>query len=200
MKRIGAVERAGRLAVLAAGVAGLAYFYYLYVPLHGPFQAVFAPLLAATTIAAAIDRRWGSLVFLALLAPINSLPYFFGIYENRMHAPAALVLFLCFGIGLLARWGLSGGSGKSRPSTLPSHIRIPLALWAAIAFFSALIAILRYANFFFFAGPGFLDLPVNTIGGRAGGAVMAVVMGGLIHLTGIAAFLIDHAAAAGSPF
>ena len=90
-----------------AYIAGLAVFYYKYVPLVRPFQMALIPILLLAAGLTWMDRRRGTLFFLFAFPLVNNLPYFFGISEPFPHAPPALVVFLFFFLGVL----LNGGRG-----------------------------------------------------------------------------------------
>jgi O-Antigen ligase len=188
--------RIARAGGAAAYAAALAFFCLKYVPLTGPFQAVFLPVLAGMAAVTWADRRAGTLALIALFPLVNGLPYFFGLYENVMHAPAALVLFLFFGLGRIGGWAFGtprpaeeeGGDDRAKLDPAMGLER-PLMLWAAVVVVSALITAARYANFFPVLSPGIYEWTVNRAGGRAGGAIMSVVLSALNHLTGIAFFL-----------
>ncbi len=186
------IARAGIAAVYAAA---LVFFYLKYVPLTVPFQNVFLPVLAGLTAAAWSDRRAGTLAFIALFPLVSGWPYFFGLYENVMHAPAALVLFLFYGLGRIGGWAAgkrreaAGGEDDLRKPDPAMGLGRPLILWAVIVSVSAFITAARYANFYPVLSPGIFEWTVNRAGGRAGGAIMSVVLSALNHLTGIAFFL-----------
>lgn len=166
------------LAVYAAGV----YLFYLkYVPLVGPFQTVFLPVLAAVLVITLIDARKGTLLFIALFPLVNGLPYVFGLFEPLPMAPAALVLFLFFFGGWLGSLLIRG-----RKLFTDAPLFKPLLVFAALAALAGLIAFWRYANFVPFRSDHFYELITNAHGVSAGGALMSVVFCTLNYLTGIA--------------
>ena len=166
------------LAVYAAGVY---LFYITYVPLVGPFQTAFLPVLAAVLLVPLIDARKGALLFIALFPLVNGLPYFFRLYEPLPMAPAALVLFLFFFGGWLGSLLFRG------PEPSPNApLFKPLVLFAALAALSGLVAFWRYANFAPFRSDHIYELITNAHGVSAGGALMSVVFCTLNYLTGIA--------------
>jgi len=166
-------------------VSGLAFFYRGYVPLAASFQVVFVPILVAGGYLAWKDLRKGTLFFIGAFPLVNSLPYFFGIAEPLPFAPPALVLFLFVFLGfLLRRRELDGGPA------LPLRLKAPLLSFGFLVFVSAAVTAYRYANFFPFLSPRFLELTVNAYGVRAGGALMSVILTAATYLTGMAFFWI----------
>jgi hypothetical protein len=166
-------------------MAGLAFFYYKYVPLVKPYQLALVPILVAAAFLAWLNLRAGTLLFIFLFPLINNLPYFFGIHEPIPQAPAALVLFLFYALGYLLR-------GKSMDEDGPAEGAMlkPIALFSLVVGVSAIITFLRYANFFPFLNSDIYELAVNRQGVRAGGAIMSVVLQALNYLSGCAFFLI----------
>ncbi|MCX6575175.1 MAG: O-antigen ligase family protein [Candidatus Aminicenantes bacterium] len=155
------------------------FFYYIYVPLVASFQLILIPLLLLTLILTLVRIEWGTFWFVFAFPLINNLPYFFGIHENIPHAPVALVLFLAFFLGWMARTSLSG----LLPS-FPVQLSRPLTMLSLIVVISGLLTFWRYANFPPFLSDGIHELIVNVNGVRAGGAVMSDVFNSLNYLTG----------------
>lgn len=155
------------------------FFYYIYVPLVASFQLILIPLLLLTLILTLVRIEWGTFWFVFAFPLINNLPYFFGIHENIPHAPVALVLFLAFFLGWMARTSLSG----LLPS-FPAQLSRPLTMLSLIVVISGLLTFWRYANFPPFLSDGIHELIVNVNGVRAGGAVMSDVFNSLNYLTG----------------
>lgn len=172
--------------LLSAYVFLLFFFYWKYVPLIQDFQAVLLPVLVLTCVLAAVEAWRGMIAFLFFSLLINSLPYFFGIYENTPHAPTALVLFLFLWLGLLIHSRTNPAFWRDQYS---HFLFRPLLLFVLIILVSAGISILRYANFFPFLSSGVYELKVNVLGVRAGGAIMSVVISSLNYITGILFFL-----------
>ena len=164
-------------------VSGLAFFYRGYVPLAASFQVVFVPLLAAGGYLAWKDLRKGTLFFIGAFPLVNSLPYFFGIAEPLPFAPPALVLFLFVFLGFLLR----RREAEDWPVLL-LQLRAPLLSCGLLVFVSAAVTAYRYANFFPFLSPRFLELTVNAYGVHAGGALMSVILTAATYLTGMAFF------------
>jgi hypothetical protein len=174
-----------RISGIILYVVGLAFFYRTYVPLPTPFQAALVPILAAGLLLTWLDARRGILFFIGAFPLVNSLPYFFGIAEPLPFAPISLVLFLFVFLGFL----LGGGRTKNG-GACPARLKPPLLVCALLVVVSAAITALRYANFFPFRGRRFYELTVNAYGGRAGGALMSVVLTALTYLTVLAFFWI----------
>jgi hypothetical protein len=168
-----------------AYIAGLAVFYYKYVPLVWPFQLVLVPILLLAAGVTWMDFHRGTMFFLFAFPLINNLPYFFGISEPFPHAPAALVLFLFFFLGVL----LSRDPAKNEDVLGPSLTK-PLLVFALIVTVSAAVTFFRYTNFFPLHGLTIYEIKTNTFGVSAGGAIMSVVFQALNYLTGLAFFLI----------
>jgi len=155
------------------------FFYHVYVPLIASFQFILIPLLLLTLILTLVRIEWGTLWFVFAFPLINSLPYFFGIHENIPHAPVALVLFLAFFLGWMAKKSLS-----SSPPSFPARLSKPLILLSGLILVSGLVTFWRYANFPPLLSDGVHELIVNVNGVRAGGAVMSDVFNSLNYLTG----------------
>ncbi len=175
----------GCIAASATALCLFAAFYYKYVPLVVPFQAVLLPVLLAVAGAAFRSRRLGLLLFTFFFPLINNLPYFFGLHPPLPHAPAALVLCLAFLLGELFRQAV-------RPARLdfsPPVVR-PIIVLAALAAVSALVTFLRYASFAPLLSSGPYELAVNVNGTLAGGARMSTVFNFLSYGTGFLIFLL----------
>jgi len=171
---------------LALSLAVSLYFFYLkYVPLIQSFQACLLPVLLIALFLTAIEVRWGTLFFIFAFPLINSLPYFFGIFENIPHAPTALVLFLFYLLGWLIHQVMSA----SKPAFKPSILK-PISLFSLMIIISGIITFLRYSNFFPFVADNVYELATNVHGVTAGGAIMSVVFLSLNYLTGFAFFFI----------
>jgi len=176
-----------RIAVSLAALGLFAVFYYKYVPLVAPFQAVLVPVLLVVAGGAARNGRLGLLLFVFFFPLVNNLPYFFGLHDPLPHAPAALVLCLAFLLGWLFRQ-------SCRPTRLdlsPPVVK-PLLVLASLAAVSALITFLRFANFAPFLSSGLYELVVNVNGTRAGGAMMSTVFNFLSYGTPLLFFLVAY--------
>jgi hypothetical protein len=171
--------------VIVIYVIGLRLFYFIYVPLVKPFQMIFVPLLFIILILTSINSQWGILFFIFIFPLINSLPYFFGIFENTAHAPTALVLFLFYFLGFLLY------TLFHRPAiSFKEPISKPLVLFSITIFLSGIITFLRYSNFYPFLSDRIYELTTSTYGVTAGGAIMSIVFFSLNYLTGFAFFFI----------
>jgi LPXTG-motif cell wall-anchored protein len=161
------------------------FFYSRYVPMVRSFQIALVPVLILCFLLTSFNFKWGFLFFIFAFPLINSLPYFFGIYGNIPHAPAALVLFLVFFLG----WLVNSVFSQSEVSF--SHpIFKPLFLLSILILISGIITFLRYSNFFPFLADNVYELKTNVNGVSAGGAVMSVVFFALNYITGFALFFI----------
>lgn len=172
--------------ILAACFAiGLYFFYLKYVPLVKPFQIILIPILFVVFTLTVIRVRGGTLFFIFSFPLINSLPYFFGIFEHIPHAPTALVLFLFYFLG----WLVHNTLFKLELSFKHSIFQ-PMILFSIMIFFSGIITFLRYANFFPFISDHIYELMTNVHGVTAGGAIMSTLFFSLNYLTGFAFFFI----------
>lgn len=160
-------------------------FYLKYVPLIKPFQLVLLPLLIIVFILTIVDTGHGTLLFICLFPLVNSLPYFFGIYEHTPHAPTALVLFLFYFLGWLIHNALFTSS-----LSFKHPIFRPLILFSILILISGIITFLRYTNFYPFFVDSIYELPTNVLGVTAGGAIMSTLFFSLNYLTGFAFFFI----------
>ena len=176
------------IVLMAVYALALAKFFFIYVPLVGPFQAVLAPLLALTAVLTAAAPLWGAAVFCFLFPLVNSLPYFFKIFESTPHAPTALVLFLFFFLGWLIRRCFDRTELPDRPGILK-----PMALFALLVSVSAAITIFRFANFTPFLSDAIYELVTNVVQLTAGGAIMSAVFYALNYLSEMAfLFILLH--------
>jgi len=173
-------------AILAFGFGiGLYFFYLKYVPLVLPYQLILIPILFAAFVLTALRLEWGILFFTFCFPLINSLPYFFGIFEPLPHAPAALVLFLFFFLGWLVHHCFQPQKLSFKWSVLR-----PIILLSILICVSAVVTFLRYTNFFPFLMDRVYELIVNVDGVTTGGAIMSDVFFALNYLTGFAFFFI----------
>jgi O-antigen ligase len=177
MRKAAAAARG--LVLTAVALALFGGFYYVYVPLVPSFQLVLVPLLLFTAVLTAVRVEWGALWFVFAFPLVNGLPYFFRIYEDIPHAPLALVLFLAFLLGWLARAAWAGAR-----LSFPIPLRKPVAVLAGVVLVSGLVTVWRYANFPPFLAERGHELIVNVNGVRAGGAVMSGVFNALNYLSG----------------
>lgn len=183
MKR-GARQVLGLILNLIFGLF-FAYFYYVYVPLVPSFQAVLIPLLLLSFVLTVVRIEWGLLWFVLVYPLCNSLPYFFGVYEHIPHAPVALVVFLAFFWGWMAKKAFS-----PFPPILPRRIPRPIVFLASIVVISGIIVFWRYTDYYPFLADGIYERIVNVISVRAGGAIMSDVFNSLNYLTGLMFFMI----------
>jgi len=168
------------------GYTPFLYFFYLkYVPLVAPFQVILLPILAIVLILTTINLEWGSLFFIFSFPLINSLPYFFGIFEHTPHVPTALVLFLFFFWGWIAHHILS-----ETEFFIKTPLSRPLVLFSILIIVSTLITCFRYTNFFPFLTGHIYELITNVHGVTAGGAIMTSLFFSLNYLTGFAFFFL----------
>jgi hypothetical protein len=178
-------RRLGFLSGALVYLIFLCFFYWKYVPLVRPFQLVLLPVLLAAVALTVARVELGILFFVLAFPLINGLPYLFGIYEDIPHAPAALVLFLAFFLGVLLHAAFS-----SAPARAQSPLLKPLGLLFWVIVISAVITSLRYTNFFPFLAADARELAVNVNEVRAGGAVMSVLFNFLNYVTGFAFLVI----------
>ena len=183
------MKREATLRLAFAGISLLAIpalglFYIRYVPLVRPFQTALLPILLAVFLTALVRPVWGILLFIFAFPLINSLPYFFGLAEPLPQAPTALVLCLFYLLALLLRGIIAG---PILPSSHP--ILRPMVLFTGLVTVSALIAFLRYANFFPLLSDRIYELTSNLYRVSSGGAIMSVVFTALSYLTGLGLFL-----------
>jgi hypothetical protein len=163
----------------------LHFFYLTYVPLLSGYQLALAPILLAVFACTVFSRETGTLLFIFLFPLINSLPYFFGVYESTPHAPTALVLFLFFFFG----WMFHSAIFK-KELTFEEPIFKPLLVFSVLIVLSAAITVFKFSNFSPFLSDSFYELITNVNGVSAGGAVMSTVFASLNYLSGFAFFLI----------
>ncbi len=168
--------------IFAAGLYG---FYIKYVPLVKSFQIILLPLLLLVFALTALDVRRGTILFVFFFPLVNSLPYFFGIFEHTPHAPTALVLFLFYFWGWLIHNTLSISS-----LSFKHPIFKPVILFSIMILASGIITFLRYANFYPFLTDSIYELLTNVHGVTAGGAIMSTLFFSLNYLTGFAFFFI----------
>jgi hypothetical protein len=171
-------------AVLGFG-AGLFFFYIRYVPHVAPYECVLLPWVIGACGLAALTPRWGTFFFLFSFPLINNLPYYFGLDESFAQAPAALVLFLFFFLGLLIRRTYAPGR-----IVLDNPVFKPGLLFCGLVLVSALITIFRFTNFFPLLSDGIYDLYVSVINVTAGAGIMTSISYALSYLSAFAFFYI----------
>jgi len=158
----------------------LLYFFYIkYVPLITSFQLVLIPVLLAVLLLTSFNLELGTLFFVFAFPLINSLPYFFGIFDHIPHAPTALVLFLFYLLGWCIHHSFS-----SKKLSFDYPIFKPMALFALLILISGFFNYLRFANFYPFVSDHVYELITNVNGVTAGGAIMSTLLHSLNYLTG----------------
>ncbi|MCJ7581799.1 MAG: O-antigen ligase family protein [Candidatus Aminicenantes bacterium] len=160
-------------------------FYLKYVPLVLPFQLFLLPVLLTTLVLTVINLEKGLLLFVFMFPLVNSLPYFFGIYEQVPHAPTALLVFLFFFLGFLIHRCFSPSLTFTK-----TPISTPMIILAMVLVLSGFITFLRYSNFFPFLVDSIYELTVNVNGVSAGGAIMSTLFSALNYLSGFIFFFI----------
>jgi len=163
----------------------LCFFYVKYVPLVGSFQAALVPVLFLALVLTAVKPERGMLFFVFAFPLVNSLPYFFGIYEEIPHAPTALVLFLFTFLGWCLHLGFT-----PRKLSFESPILKPVLLFSAFLAVSALLNFFRFSNWFPFLSDGIYELVTNVDGVTAGGALMSTLFHFLNYATGFLFFFL----------
>lgn len=163
----------------------LYFFYFRYVPIVKHFQLILVPILSIVFILTVLNIQWGTLFFIFSFPLINSLPYFFGIFENTPHAPTALVLFLFYFLG----WLVHNTLYESKHS-LKHPIFKPMVLLSILVLLSGIITFFRYANFYPLLTDYVYELITNVNGVTSGGAIMSVMFNSLNYLTGFIFFFI----------
>jgi len=158
----------------------LLYFFYIkYVPLITSFQMVLLPVLLAILLLTSFNSELGTLFFVFAFPLINSLPYFFGIFEHIPHAPTALVLFLFYLLGWCFHLSFS-----PKKLSFDYPILKPMTLFALIILISGFFNYLRFANFYPFVSDRVYELITNVNGVTAGGAIMSTLLHSLNYLSG----------------
>ena len=158
----------------------LLYFFYVkYVPLVTSFQMVLLPVLLAVLLLTSFDSERGTLFFIFAFPLINSLPYFFGIFDHIPHAPTALVWFLLYLLG----WSVHLSFFPKKLS-FDFPILKPMAVFALLILISGFFDTLRFANFYPFVSDRVYELTTNVNGVSAGGAIMSTLLHSLNYLSG----------------
>jgi len=166
-------------------IVAFPFFFIKYVPLIEPFLYLFVPLLFLAFILTALKKEWGTIFFAFSFPLVNSLPYFFGLFEHIPQAPTALVLFLAYFLG----WSVNQCFSEVKVS-LRAAIFKPMLIIGFLVFLSSIITILRYSNFFPFLSKNIYELSTNVNGVTSGGAIMSALFNALNYLTGFAFFII----------
>jgi O-antigen ligase len=159
----------------------LCFFYLKYVPLIPTFQIALLPILLLALFLTAFEIEKGTLFFVFAFPLINSLPYFFGIFQHVPHAPTALILFLFYFLG----WCIHLCFSQKKPS-FNNPIFKPMILFALFILVSGFINFLRFSNFYPFVSDNVYELATNVNGVTAGGALMSTLFHSLSYLTGFA--------------
>jgi O-antigen ligase len=157
----------------------LTFFYMKYVPLVPSFQVMLLPVLLAVLLLMSFDPDLGTLFFVFAFPLINSLPYFFGIFDHIPHAPTALVLFLFYFLGWCVHMSFS-----QKKISFDAPILKPLALFSLLILISGLFTYLRFSNFYPFLSDRVYELVTNVNGVTAGGAIMSTFLHALNYITG----------------
>jgi len=160
------------------------FFFYKYVPLVPTFLFVLIPFLLAVFFLTALKKEKGMLFFVFLFPLLNSLPYFFGLYENIPQAPVALVLFLAFISGWCINMFVSG-----ERFSLKQPLIVPMTMLSLLILLSGLITFFRYSGFFPFCSDSLYEFIVNVNGVTSGGAFMSIFFSAANYLAGFAVFL-----------
>ena len=160
------------------------FFFYKYVPLIPAYLFVLIPFLLAVFFLTALKKERGMLFFVFLFPLLNSLPYFFGLYENIPQAPVALVLFLAFISGWCVNMFVSG-----ERFSLKQPLIVPMTLLSLLILLSGLITFFRYSGFFPFCSDSLYEFIVNVNGVTSGGAFMSILFSAANYLAGFAVFL-----------
>ena len=160
------------------------FFFYKYVPLFPAYLIVLIPFLLAVFFLTALKKEGGMLFFIFIFPLLNSLPYFFGLYENIPQAPVALVLFLAFISGWCVNMFVSG-----ERFSLKQPLIIPMTLLSLLILLSGIITFFRYSGFFPFCSDGLYEFIVNVNGVTSGGAFMSILFSAANYLAGFALFL-----------
>ena len=125
------------------------------------------------------------MIFIFLFPLINSLPYFWGLFEHIPSAPVALIVFYFFLMGLTLNMTFS-----KRSPIKKSHVYVPILAFSCLILISGIITFFRYANFYPFLSDSIYELLTNVNGVTSGGAIMSSLFSGLNYLTGFAFFII----------
>ncbi len=125
--------RSGYVLAVAASAAAAGLFYKTYVPLTLPFQTAFVPVLAAAFLLAAANAETGTLFFLLAMPLVNSLPYFFGLYENVPQAAKTAIAEALVGvneevIGVQHYFGPNTATGGPMGFAMVMECRDPMAV------------------------------------------------------------------------
>jgi len=171
-------ENLGYAALAVIGGAALYSFYWKYVPLVTPFQAILLPVLGLIVILTILDIKVGTLFFLLVFPLINNVPYYFGITDRVPHAPTALVLFLFY----FWAWLIRGAAGRIEKIP-PSAVWRPMTIAAWLILISAVITYWRFENFYPLLSDGLYELATNVNGVTSGGAKMSTIFHSLSYLS-----------------
>jgi hypothetical protein len=143
------------------------------------FQWVLVPVLLAILLLTSINHEHGTLLFVFIFPLINSLPYFFGIFEHIPHAPTALVVFLLYFLGWCIHFGFS-----PEKLSFDNPILKPMTLFALLVLISGVFNYLRFTNFYPFVSDRVYELVTNVDGVTTGGAIMSTFLHSFNYLTG----------------
>jgi len=111
-------------------------FFIKYVPLVKPFLLVLFPVLLLVFILTALNIERGTIFFVFIFPLINSLPYFWGLFEHIPSAPVALIVFYFFLMGLAVNMTFS-----KRGPIYRSDLHIPILAFSCLIFISTRIFI-----------------------------------------------------------
>jgi len=168
----------------------LPFFAHKYIPLVPGFLAVLAPVSLLLLLLTAWDKEKGIVLFVFLFPLLNSLPYFFNLFEHIPQAPIALVLFLFFFMG----WSLNAFFSRQRLS-FQQPLLLPMTLFSFLIILSGLITFFRYSGNFPFTADKLYEFVTNVNGVTSGGAFMSTLFNALNYLTGFALFFVVYSLA-----
>jgi len=167
------------------------FLYQLkFLPSNLGFDIVVNSLVLVIFVISAFNLKFGFYIYIFLLPLVNSLFIFFDL------KPVSVILYLTFPLILALFANKStlickkGSIAKLQKIWFDEKLAKPFFTFALIILMSALIAMLRYANFWPFFTNNYYDLKVNIYGGRSTDAIYLVLQNFFSYIAGLGVFLV----------
>ena len=167
------------------------FLYQLkFMPSNLGFDVVVNSLVLVIFVISAFNLKFGLYIYIFLLPLVNSLFIFFDL------KPVPVILYLTFPLILAFFANRSsliykkGSIARLQRIWLDNELARPFFAFALIILMSALIAILRYANFWPSFTNNYYDLKVNISGVHSTEAIYLVLQNFFSYIAGLGVFLV----------
>ncbi|MFC2165493.1 O-antigen ligase family protein [Acidobacteriota bacterium] len=149
--------------------------YWKYVPRILNLQLILIPIVLMAMALTVYSIRYGTLVIVALIPLVNSLPYFFGLSGFN----PLFFVFYGYVLGILVHQLL-------HPVSLyfKNQLSLPILGATLVLIISVFLTFWRYTNFFPVHTSSVFEYAVNVLNVSAGEALRRVLFDGLSYLAG----------------